>query len=95
MIVDYVGQDIENGIVRFTADWCVPCKRYAPTFESVGRNAAVDFFVIDVERSPGVAANHGVRSVPTVFVVRNGVWERFDQVPGVAELHDAVESLTA
>jgi thiol-disulfide isomerase/thioredoxin len=90
MLVDYDSGDIEDGIVRFTADWCVPCRSYASVYESAAERLDANFYVIDVEKHPELAEKQGVKSIPVVFKVKNGEWERFEHVPSLPELRDAV-----
>lgn len=94
MLTKYENQDIQNGIVRFTAAWCVPCQQYKPIFDRVAIRLDADFYVIDIEQFPGAAEAQGVRSIPAVFLVKDGEWTRFAQPPGAAELRDAALSLT-
>ena len=90
MIVEYEGQNIDNGIVRFTASWCVPCRQYKPIFDKAAQLLDADFYVIDVEQYPEVAQEQGVQSIPSVFKVKNGKWERFDSPPHLAKLRNVV-----
>ena len=57
-------------ILVFTATWCGPCKNFKPIMEQVSRELPVQF--IDVDASPDLVAEYGVRNVPTVIVVNNG-----------------------
>lgn len=93
MIAEYGGGNIDTGIVRFTADWCVPCKQFAPVFEQVARQYDVDFYVIDVEQYPDVAQAHGVMSIPAVFAVNNGAWHKLQGVPSAQTLHETALGL--
>lgn len=94
MLTKYEGQDIDNGIVRFTASWCVPCKQYKPIFDSVAIRLDTDFYVIDIERYPEAAEAQGVRSIPAVFQVKDGEWSKFPEPPAAPELRDAALGLT-
>lgn len=60
-------QDIESTVVRFTADWCMPCKQYAPLFERAAEAQGETWLIIDVDEHPDVARNYGVMSIPTVL----------------------------
>lgn len=56
------------------ASWCGPCKAFAPVFEAAaGRHPDVTFGKIDTESQPGLAARFGVRAIPTVVLMRDGV----------------------
>jgi thioredoxin 1 len=61
-------------IVDFWADWCEPCKSFGPTFEKVSQDHPdVTFAKVDVEAETELAQSFGVRSIPTVAVLRDRV----------------------
>jgi thioredoxin 1 len=58
----------------FWAAWCGPCRAFAPIFEKVAKeNPDITFGKIDTQAEPGLAAAFGVRSIPTLAVLRDGV----------------------
>ena len=57
-------------ILYFSAAWCQPCKNFKPVMEQVSRELPVQF--VDVDASPQLVAEYGVRSVPTIVLVNNG-----------------------
>lgn len=61
-------------VIKFYADWCGPCKTYAPIFEKVVKEVGVEYENIDVDKDDtGLAAKYKVRSIPlTVFVNEDG-----------------------
>ena len=78
-------------LVDFWADWCGPCKRFAPTYETVSeRHPDIMFGKVDTEAEQGLAAQFEIRSIPTIMAIRDGVIV-FSQ-PGVLP-EQAVESL--
>ena len=60
-------QKIDDAVVRFTADWCVPCKRYAPLFAQAASKQRETWYVVDVDDFPEVAQEYRVMSIPAVF----------------------------
>jgi thioredoxin 1 len=61
-------------LVEFTADWCQPCKAIAPEVEAFARETAGKAKVvkIDVDKSPTVAQQLRIQSVPTFMVIAEG-----------------------
>ena len=61
-------------LVEFTADWCQPCKAIAPEVEAFAREVAGKAKVVkvDIDRSPAIAQQLRIQSVPTFMVVAEG-----------------------
>ena len=55
------------------ADWCMPCKVLAPTFNTLANThkKKANFYRINVDKSPDLAQAFGVRGIPYVVFVRN------------------------
>ena len=58
-------------IVRFTASWCGPCKMLAKTLEEVDSKLPIE--VVDIDVHPEVAAEYGIRSVPTLVMLHENI----------------------
>ena len=58
----------------FLARWCPPCRMLAPTFEKLAANYGnqIIFAKVNVDELPEVAGQYGVRSIPTLLLLRNG-----------------------
>lgn len=49
-------------IVRYTAVWCVPCKRFGPIADDVAQDLGLDLQVVDIDDEDAP----GVQSIPFV-----------------------------
>lgn len=69
-------------LVDFWAAWCGPCKAIAPVLEELAEDyqGRVKIVKVDVDTNPQSAARFGIRSIPTLFVFKNG--ERVETVVG-------------
>ena len=59
-------------IVDFWAPWCAPCKAIGPVLEAVAEEREILVAKVDTEQNTATAAQLGVRSIPALFMYRNG-----------------------
>jgi thioredoxin len=61
-------------LVEFSAEWCGPCKIVAPELEALAAELGdkAKIVTIDIDRSPNLARQLGVQSVPTFVVFHQG-----------------------
>lgn len=74
---DTLGQTIaENDIVLLDwwADWCGPCKQFAPTYEAASeKHEDIVFGKVDTEDQQMLAASAQISSIPTLMAFREGI----------------------
>lgn len=67
-------QAAEPVVVDFWAEWCGPCKMIAPALEEISAelDGKVKIAKVNIDENPELAAQYGVRSIPTLVLFRNG-----------------------
>ena len=66
----------QDGIVFVDAwaDWCGPCKQFAPTYEKASeKHTDVTFAKLDTEANQQVARGLDIRAIPTLMAFRDGI----------------------
>ncbi|MDE0308234.1 MAG: thioredoxin [Acidiferrobacterales bacterium] len=60
-------------LVDFWAPWCEPCKTLTPILEEVSAEYGdnLHFVKINIDENQALAGQFGIRSVPTVYLVKN------------------------
>ena len=61
-------------LVDFWADWCGPCKMFAPIYEAASeKNPDITFGKVDTEAEQALASAAGITSIPTLMAFRDGI----------------------
>jgi thioredoxin 1 len=85
-------------LVDFWAEWCGPCKRFAPIFQASSEtNAGIVHAKVDTEDQSQLGATFGITAIPTLMAFRDGVMV-FNQAgalpaPALQQVIEAVEAL--
>lgn len=61
-------------LVDFWAEWCGPCRQLGPILEAIDEEMGNDvkIYKMNVDDSPETASQFGVRSIPTMFLFKDG-----------------------
>ncbi len=66
----------KNGVavVDFWAEWCGPCRMITPIIEELSNDYDGKALIgkLNVDHNPEVAMKYGVRSIPTILIMKDG-----------------------
>jgi thioredoxin 1 len=78
-------------IIRFTAEWCQPCKTLSKQLETMELNLPID--VIDIDKHHEIAIEYGIRSVPTLVLMEDN--QVISKIVGLKSTQEIKEWATA
>ena len=82
-------------MVDFWAEWCGPCRMIGPHVDELAREYDGKALVgkVNVDLQGGIAARFGVRNIPTIIFLKNGVL--VDKIVGAVPKNQLAEKLDA
>ena len=96
LTVENFNEAIASGtvLVDFWAPWCGPCKQQTPILDKVADEVgdAAVIAKVNVDEAAALAAQFGVRSIPTLLVFKGG--EKVQDFVGVQQADVLVAALT-
>ncbi len=81
----FVGRTEIPIVVDFWAAWCGPCQMMAPHFKQAAEHfkGRAIFAKVDSDNNPRAASRFGIRSLPTLLLLRGG--EEIKRQPGAVQ----------
>ncbi len=80
-------------LVDFWADWCMPCKMMAPILNEVAEatDGTATIYKLNVDEQQQVAAQFGIRSIPTMILFKDG--KEVERIIGVKSKEAVIASI--
>ena len=82
-------------VIDFWATWCGPCRMVAPIIEELANEyeGKVTIGKCDVEEADDIAAEFGIRNIPTIVFMKDG--KILDKIVGAASKSKIEEKIQA
>ena len=80
-------------LMKFEAPWCAPCRAMKPVVEEVLSDFdSIELVEVNIDEDSDSAVNHGVRSIPTLILLKDG--KKIGSLIGSRSVEELREFLT-
>ena len=101
LVVDFTSTDKKfKGkkpcVIDFYADWCRPCRFFAPTFEKMAEKYGdkVNFYKVNTDDCKKLSAAYSITNIPTLFFFdKKGTLRRAVGAPSEEEFENAIKTI--
>ena len=61
-------------LVDFWAEWCGPCKQFAPSLDEISEelDGKMSLAKVNIDENPETPSKYGVRGIPTLMLFKDG-----------------------
>ena len=83
-------------LVDFWAEWCGPCKMFAPVLDEVAKayEGKLTVAKLDIDANPATPGKFGIRGIPTVILYKDGRVEDISKASGNLDIRSLSETVT-
>ena len=78
--------------IKFTAPWCVPCKKVEPYYQKIAEHCNSCIFIsIDIDKHKSLKNRFNIQSVPTFIVFRNNTFTELMRGADPTKLYNEIK----
>jgi len=89
--IDSIIQNHTPLLIDFWAEWCRPCKMFAPVLDEIVQENTVWLAKVDIDQNQELADRYEIVSVPTTLVFKDG--KLVDRIIGAKPKHTFMKDI--